>query len=82
MQGYSFQDPVADQSVHGQVQRHKSPGDCGGTGASVGHQHVAVNSDRPLSQGFEIGYGPQRSADESLDFLRPPADAPRIPVPG
>ena len=56
-------------------QRDLGAGDRRGARSAVGLQHVAVDPDRALAELRHIRHGPQRAADDALDFVRAPADA-------
>src|SRR6202043_363742 len=49
-------------------ERDPGAGDRGGAGAAIGLQHVAVDRDLALAEGFEVDASAQRAADQALDF--------------
>src|ERR1700757_4893528 len=55
------------------MEGHIAAGDCGGAGAAVGLQHVAVDPDLALADLREIRDGAQAAADQPLDLLCAPA---------
>jgi hypothetical protein len=57
-----------EQLVNGIDQRHVGAGDRGGAGAAIGLDHIAVERDGALAQGFEVDHGPQAAADQALDL--------------
>jgi len=85
--------PLADQPPARELERHERARDRRAARAAVGRQHVAVEVDRPLTQGREVDDAPDRAADEALDLdraavlaparasrcLRSPVDAGSIP---
>ena len=66
----------------GVVQRHVRAGDRRRPGPAVCLQHVTVDQDLPLAEGFEIDHAAQGSADEALDLVGPPglATLGRLPA--
>jgi hypothetical protein len=51
------------------------PGDRSRSRPAVRLQDVAVEQDAALAQTFQVGNRAQRSADQPLNFVRPPAEA-------
>src|SRR5690606_4692569 len=65
--------PGRHQLVDGEPQRNPRARDRRGAGSTVGLNHVAIEHDLPLAELGEVGHGAERTADQPLDLLRPPA---------
>jgi hypothetical protein len=61
--------PRPTRRVEGVVGRDHRAGDRRGAGAAVGLDHVAVQVQGALAEGFQVEGGAQRAADQALDFL-------------
>src|SRR5450631_3096728 len=72
MQGICVQHAPFQQRVDGVRECHETAGDGHGAGSAVSLQHVAIHGDRTLAQAFQVDHGPKGTADQALNFLRPP----------
>ena len=45
-------------------------GDRGGPGATVGHEHVAVDDDRVLAEALQVDTAAERATDQTADLDR------------
>src|SRR5690606_29739860 len=52
------------------MQRYPAAGNRSCTGAAISLNNVAVNGDLEFAQCLKINDSPQRTADQTLDFLR------------
>ena len=69
---FFFFDQFADRERKG----HEGTCNSGGARAAIGLQHIAIHTNRAGSEFFQIHGGPNRPADQPLDFRRTPIEAP------
>src|ERR1700757_540889 len=68
-QGDRAQGAGFDELLQCEAQGDEGARDGGGAGSAVGLDDVAVDPDSPLAQFFQVRYGAQGTADETLNFV-------------
>src|SRR4029453_524936 len=74
VQGNGPGDVAFTELFEGESQGHEGPGNGRRARAAVCLNDVAVDPDSALTERRQVRDRAERSADEPLDFLRPPAD--------
>ncbi len=68
MNGIALEFAGIEQLIHRIDQRNISAGNGRSAGAAIGLQHIAIQGNGPLAQGFQVDDGPQAAANQALDL--------------